>query len=308
MDQNTPGIDWTPEQWHRVTSAVNEEVQRARVAACFLPTTGPVENRTVAVAPLTVGGQASPAPALPPGRLVVNSDPTLFFTSISSLVYLRAHEASDPDLTAALVQFRRTANIIGRIEDGYMFLGRPGPNLPPPGLPGAAPILPFVNITGAGLMQGLLPFGIAPVPPGVTSMAGAPPRVVQPIGALSGPNLVNALVAAITALEGNGFYGPFACALSNNLFQTACAPAASFVAPRDSMLPFLDAGLHRSSAMIPGHGVVVALGGRPLEIVRASDIKVKLLQLNTEPRYVFRVSERVALRTGQLGAVAVLHL
>jgi len=41
--------------------------------------------------------------------------------------------------------------------------------------------------------------------------------------------------------------------------------------------------------------------------VVASDISARFLQVNTEPRYVFRVAERVAFRTKELDAIAVMH-
>ena len=43
-----------------------------------------------------------------------------------------------------------------------------------------------------------------------------------------------------------------------------------------------------------------------MEIVVGSDISVRFIQLTPEPRYLFRVSERVALRVKEWSAVAVL--
>jgi hypothetical protein len=74
----------------------------------------------------------------------------------------------------------------------------------------------------------------------------------------------------------------------------------------DRVLPFLQGPLLRSSVIAPGYGVVTALAGNPIEIVVASDMAVSYLQTTAEPRYVFRVSERVALRVKDSSAVAVL--
>jgi hypothetical protein len=51
---------------------------------------------------------------------------------------------------------------------------------------------------------------------------------------------------------------------------------------------------------------VVALSGNPIEIVVACDIGVRFLQTTLEPRYVFRVSERVALRIKEFSAICLL--
>jgi hypothetical protein len=65
--------------------------------------------------------------------------------------------------------------------------------------------------------------------------------------------------------------------------------------------------LLRSSAIGANLGAVMALGGAPIEIVVASDLDVRFLQTTLEPRYVFRVSERVALRLSDPNAIAVLR-
>ena len=76
--------------------------------------------------------------------------------------------------------------------------------------------------------------------------------------------------------------------------------------PSDRITPFLNGPLLRSSTVPAAAGVVVALAGDPIDLVVATDITVKFLQLNLEPRYVFRVYERVALRVKQRRAVCRL--
>ena len=43
--QSNPQVPWTEEQWARVNQAIQEEAQRARVAAKFLPLYGPLPPR-----------------------------------------------------------------------------------------------------------------------------------------------------------------------------------------------------------------------------------------------------------------------
>ena len=63
----------------------------------------------------------------------------------------------------------------------------------------------------------------------------------------------------------------------------------------------------RASAIPNSEGVVVSLSGASLELVVASDLCVRFLQTTEEPRYVFRLSERVALRVREAHAIRVLH-
>ncbi len=44
--QSNPQVPWTEEQWARVNQAIQEEAQRARVAAKFLPLYGPLPPDT----------------------------------------------------------------------------------------------------------------------------------------------------------------------------------------------------------------------------------------------------------------------
>jgi uncharacterized linocin/CFP29 family protein len=318
MDRNSAEVGWSDEQWSRVNSTVAEQARVTRVAASFLPMCGPLEPDTVAIPDFGVSSQAVPgaipAPGVPPRRVAVDSDPTLMLTTLSSLVYLRSHEVADPDLSAALGAFRRAASLVSRMEDALVFLGRPGANAAPVGLFGAAAVIPQVAVTGGGFNDGLLPFNPPqvlpfPQPPApVGPLLGLAPRGAFQIGLPTDQNIVLAVVSAITALEQAGHFAPFACVLSSDLYQAICSPTGNLVLPRDRILPFVDGQLYRSGIIPAGYGLVVAAeGGAALELVVASDLSVRFLQVNPEPRWVFRVSERIALRTRQLDSVVVLH-
>ena len=55
-------------------------------------------------------------------------------------------------------------------------------------------------------------------------------------------------------------------------------------------------------------GAIIALAGNPVELVVATDINVAYLQTTgtTEPRRVFRVSERIALRIKDRRAIEII--
>ena len=94
--------------------------------------------------------------------------------------------------------------------------------------------------------------------------------------------------------------------LGQEFYSRLHDPTDSLVLPRDRVVPFLDGPLLRSSTLARPSGVVVALGGSPIEIVVSSELHVRFLQITTEPRFVFRLSERIALRVTDWSAIAVL--
>ena len=301
MDPALENLGWTEAQWNRICTTVTEEAQKGRVAAQLLPAVGPEDASTVAVPNFTLQSQASPILASwTTRRLSVDSDPTLPLTQIAVNISLRNHEVADPNLSAALGMFRRAANYIARVEDALVFSGRPGNNLPPPYGLGLIPDV--VQITGDGPVDGL-----ALAYSGTGAQRLLSPIVPPPAPADLGTAIVNAIIAAINALDANGQLGPYACALSPDLFAAICAPNSSLVLPRDRILPFLQGPLVRASALFKGWGLVLALSGSPIELVVARDIDVRYLQTSEEPRYVFRVSERVALRIKEPQSIAVLY-
>ena len=150
---------------------------------------------------------------------------------------------------------------------------------------------------------GAVAAGVAagPVPPGA---AGAVAGGDAGRGPVTGTELVSGIVDAIQRLETRGHFGPFAVVLGHNLFRIATSPNKSLVLPTDRLAEFLDGRrVQRSGVLPPDRGVVVALGGQPIELVLASDIDVRFLQATLEPRYVVRVFERLVLRIKELDAV-----
>ena len=118
------------------------------------------------------------------------------------------------------------------------------------------------------------------------------------------PRIVEPIVEAIEKLEARGQFGPFAVVLGHALFADATTPTGSLVLPSDRLVEFLDGRrVLRSGVLPPDEGVVVALGGEPIELVLARDVDIAFLQVTLEPRYVLRVFERFVLRIKELDAV-----
>jgi uncharacterized linocin/CFP29 family protein len=291
----SPQLPWTDEQWTMVQRTVQESARKARVAGSFLPLVGPLPD-----------GQAS-VPALPMSqprlkryrgearrRLDVDDGKTLRLTTIACEVYLKTQQAEDPELSAACQMLGRAADLIGRLEDAIVFNGQPGPDKAPQ-IDGADVQPPIYTVRNGQQHGGL-----------VTGKPGEEVKWDETTG--YSENLVGSVVGAVASLEGRGHYGPFACVLGHRLYRAANTPSRhSLVLPSDRIVPFLDGGpLRRSSAVPEDLGVIVALAGSPIDLVVASDVHVRFLQLSVEPRYILRVSERFVLRMKQPEARFVL--
>ena len=300
MDRNSPGIEWSDEQWSRVAQAVQETAQKTRIAAQFLPSVVHPDITAVAVPDQTLG--INLLAAIPPQRrLTVNSTPATFVTSLAVNVVLTSQEAADPELSAALIQFRRAASIIARLEDALIFGGQPGPGLPPPMIPGLPPVY---DVGGGGFQPGLV--ALPPLPPGLLPCF---PRqdLVVPAGPFPGNTLAAAIIQSIGMLEAAGYSGPFACVLGQQYYADLHSPNLGLVLPRDRVVPFLEGPLLRSSTIPNSTGIVAALGGVTMEIVVSAELHVRFLQITPEPRMVFRISERIALRVSDWSAIVELH-
>jgi uncharacterized linocin/CFP29 family protein len=80
------------------------------------------------------------------------------------------------------------------------------------------------------------------------------------------------------------------------------------VLPQDRILPFLGGGaLVRTSVLGKEQGLVIALGGAPIDLVVAADISVGFLQVTSDAWFVFRVYEKIVLRIKQPRAIALLQ-
>ena len=283
MTQSNPQVPWTDEQWARVNRIIQEEAQRARVAATFLPLYGPLPAKTDFV---RAGEISDTAP------LTIDDTNTIQLSTLQLRVDLRDAQMADPEMASALAVFRRAANVLARLEDAVIFNGQPGANqLPSTGMPNVGE-----RISGGQQSDGLLNSGHT-IGPAVSD----------------GNTLVTAVTNAIGYLEGNGHFGPFAVVLSQDLFSVAQTPvnlltnAGPSSVPQDRILPLLGGGsLLRSSVLPDGNGVVVALGGAPIELVVATDMSLQFLQVTEQVRFAFRVFEKVVLRVKEKQAIAAL--
>jgi uncharacterized linocin/CFP29 family protein len=281
MDRNTADLGWSDEQWSRASKIVQQEAQRARVAGQFLPTYAQPDATAVAVPKrvLSYGG----------GRIEIDNAPTLALTSLAVNIYLSSQEAGDPEQSAALIELRRAANIIARLEDALVFRGQDKADE----LKGVGKVPKVYSVKGGGAQWGL---------------TDSPEVVVDLAVGASGETVAARIIEAIGALEANGHNRPFACVLGQDAYTALHTPTNAMILPRDRVVPFLEGPLLRSSTLEPATGMVVALGGSPIELVVSSELHLRFLQITTEPAFVLRLSERIALRVTDWSAIAVLKV
>jgi uncharacterized linocin/CFP29 family protein len=355
---NDPQVPWTEEQWARVNQVIQEEAGRARVAASFLPLSGPLPPDTDFVR----------AEIIPPDApLTIQDRDTIQLVTLQVRVPVRSAQIADPELASTLALFRRAANVIARLEDAVVFRGllqraavgpaeaaadaaataaagtaeallaaagatpevaaaagagaaaaaaaaAPPPRRPfePPG--GTPP--PMWEIQGGQAMPGLWAAGPNAPWPWMTPPFRAPDPWQWVSAAATqniapGDALVRAVSDAIGNLEARGHFGPFAAVLGQGLFLVAQTPTpgGSLVLPQDRIIPFLGGGpLLRSSTIDTNGGVVVALGGAPVELVIATDVSLQFLQITAAPDFLFRVREKIALRIKQADSIVRLYL
>ena len=326
---NDPQVPWTDEQWARVNQVIQEEAKRARAAATFLPLYGPldadadfVRKQEISYPPSTAAPPTGDAPLakraptpdasegevptpttqppLGPQRLSIDDRDTMRLATLQVIVPVRNAQMADPELASALALFRRAANVIARLEDAVVFRGLTSGS-PPAGLSG----LPRIwQITGALQARGIW-LEDPPVEESI-SIDLTPPEG-------RGQRLVGAISDAVGRLEQQGQFAPFAAVLGQQLFLVAQTPdQQSLVLPQDRIIPFLGGGpLLRSSTLDASNGftgVVVALGGAPLELVVASDISLQFLQVSADPAFLFRISEKIALRVREPEAIVQLTM
>jgi uncharacterized linocin/CFP29 family protein len=225
-----------------------------------------------------------------PQRIVIDDRHIWQLATLKVNVHLRGAQMDDPEMTSALAVLRRAANVLARLEDAVVFNGLSGNPLTPT----RAPQPQIWEITGGETIRGLFD-------------STTPWK--QPVGPpVHGPALVEAVSLAIGDLENRGHFGPFAVVLGQILFGVAQDPTSSLVLPQDRIIPFLGGGpLLRSSTLQSDHGVVVALGGAPVELIVAKDMHLQFLQRAPDANFLFRVSERMVLRIKEPEAIDYLY-
>ena len=305
MTYDNAQITWTDEQWARVRQVIQQEASRARVAATFLPLYGPLPADTDFVPADVIAYEPEGGR---PQRMTIADTTTVQIPTLQVKVFVRGAQMADPELTSVLQLFRRAANVLARLEDAVIFHGQPGPGK----VSDASLVhLPAIwELLGGQKSTGLASGGTGKptIVDGKSCAASTKdPSACADPGAC-GESLVSGVSHSIGTLEDTGHFGPFAVVLGHGFFTAVQTPNKdSLVLPQDRIIPFLGGGsLLRSSTLAPLSGVVVALGGAPVELVVATDVSLNFLQVTTDPMFVFRVYEKIVLRIKEPEAIVAI--
>jgi uncharacterized linocin/CFP29 family protein len=282
-------IPWTDDQWARIEDVIQQEATSARVAASFLPLFGPLPPDADFVRAERIVEEKGKKKSV---RTRIDDRRTVQLATLQVKVELRGPQIADPDLSSALQLFRRAANVVARLEDLVVFRGLDGNGQLSGGV--ARPPGDW-QITGGQKTRGLWVRKKAQK----VNLSGGSQRL--------GSKLVTGVSDAILKLERQGHFGPFAVVLGDKFYNAVQRPDDSLVLPQDRIIPFLEGGsLLRSSALEDKTGVVVALGGAPVDLVVATDMSLNFLTETEDPKFVFRVFEKIVLRVKQPAAICKL--
>ena len=195
--QSNPQVPWTEEQWARVNQAIQEEAQRARVAATFLPLYGP----------------------LPPDTDFVRSGDIPYAAPLTNQRHGRNSAINAAD------QGRAAWRAACGPRDGQRSVACSA--VPPTSLPGSKTRLIFNGRHAPASHYRINSPNIG------EQISRRKTRLGSWIAlGLFGPNryptattLVHAVARAIGHLEQDGHFGPFSVVLSQRLFEIAQEPS-----------------------------------------------------------------------------------
>ena len=282
-------LNWTEAQNNTVRDLIAEEIEKARLSHTFIPELKLDET-----------ARSVTADEYDSDKNSVNDVATIPLVEVTAEVKLTKLQAEDVDLGAALLLIRRAANRLARAHDAIVFAGQPAPDQLPP----TAPSKPKDVLTAIGgqTNEGL---GAKTRRPPVDV---GPPKKDPKKEESYGENLVASVADALVELETAGYIGSYVLVLGQTLFTDANTPSAgSLVLPKDRLEKLLAGGpVHRSSVLPKDQGLLMSLGGEPMDRAVAVAPKFEFLRIENNETRVCRVFERFALRLKEKDSVIKL--
>lgn len=268
-------LNWTEAQLTLVKNLIAEEVEKARLSHKFIPELKLAED-----------ARSVPADEYDSRANAVDDVKTIPLVEVAAPVKLTKLQAEDADLSSALLLLRRAANRLARAHDAVVFAGQPGPNALPPTAPASLAAI------GGAKNDGV-------------SATGNCVNVDPAKGGSYGEKLVETVADALIQLEGNGYIGSYVLVLGQQLFTDANTPSpGSLVLPKDRLEALLGGGpLHRSSVLPKDQGLLLSLGGEPMDRAIAVTPKFEFLRIGANEIRECRVFERFALRLKEKDSV-----
>jgi len=271
-------LNWTDEQHATVHDLIAEEIEKARLSHKFIPELTLEED-----------ARSVPADEYDDAKKEVDDVKTIPLVELMESVQLTKLQAEDADLSAALILIRRAANRLARAHDAITFIGQPAPDT----LPATAPAT--VEAIGGHKNDGV----------------SATPLIINVVpskGGSYGEGLVTKVADALVRLENAGYIGSYVLVLGQELFVDANTPSpGSMVLPKDRIEGLLGGGpVHRSSVLDPDEGLLLSLGGEPMDRAVAVAPKFEFMRIGDKEKRECRVFERFALRLKEKESVIKL--
>lgn len=275
-------LNWTEEQNGTVRDLIAEEIEKARLSHKFIPELKLEED-----------ARSVSADEFDSASNKVDDVKTIPLVEVAAAVNLTKLQAEDTDLSGALLLIRRAANRLARAHDAIVFVGQPAADQLPPTAPQPPPPR-VVTAIGGYKNDGL--------------SAATTVVDVDPKGGSHGEKLVEKVADALVALEGKGYIGSYILVLGQKLFTDANTPSpGSLVLPKDRLEALLGGGpVHRSSVLDKDHGLLLSLGGEPMDRAVAVAPKFEFLRIGANETRECRVFERFALRLKEKDSVIKL--
>jgi uncharacterized linocin/CFP29 family protein len=257
-------LAWSSELWSRLDLAIHAEADRAGVAGKVLPVQSSMPDATTV-----------PADVIDPRTMTVRDDAVLPLVELSVEFSLTAQQVErEAELGTAVTLASRASNLIAQAEDLLVFQGEDARD---------AEVFDTVQRRGRSAE-------------GLVSAAPSAVQVAATNGDV-GERIVQATTRACADLRERGQYGPYALVLRTEQYADASSPLENtLVMPADRLRPLVAQGFFATGAMPERRGVVVSVGGGPIDVAVGVEPTVSFLQLDGNGRYLFRVFERFALR------------
>jgi uncharacterized linocin/CFP29 family protein len=272
-------VEWNDTVWNTLDAAVHDEFHRSAVALKFVPFHGQLDNA------MTV-----------PADVIDLDSMTVDEAGVSALVELgidfgltRQQTASEEQNETGVTLATRSANMLAMAEDLAIFMGD-----------GAFkdPLFKRVRKRSGNAGTGLLASATDTVT--VKAVAAGPPKRY-------GEATFAAVADAYARLQKRGHYGPYALALTTEIYADTFAPLAStLVMPADRIRALVELGLFGTGALPDSTGVMVSVGGNSMDLVVGIEPTTEFLQQDPDGFYRFRVFERFALRVKDRSAIVAL--
>jgi uncharacterized linocin/CFP29 family protein len=248
--------EWTPAIWARIDQAAVCEIDRASVAAQFLPK----------VASLTPSVRTVPANRIlvVRGELSIDQTEVLPLMEESQLFFLSKEQYYEEEaIGTAATLASRAANRLARAMDAAIFQGGPNPSL--------------ISVAAAQHTVTVRPLN--PAVPGVY-----------------GENVFAAVAEAYAFLQGLNLYGPYALVLPPEEYADAHAPLrTTLIMPADRIRPLMTAGFYASGTLPANQGVMVSLGGT-VDVAIAVHGATAFTLVESDETRRFRIYERFTVR------------